>query len=94
MTTSSDNKAKAALVRALLKENAFDGKTLEITWPHDRETVKALIALMSDVTIEDWAATPMEGQAYRQYSGTLPSGLRLDIVTNLEDVAPIDCPLP
>lgn len=78
-----DSKVRAAIAMAAMSRGNFSGNHLEITQPHDHETYVALVAALTDVQITEWDG-PESGTQYRSYRGQLPSGLRLDIITDRE----------
>lgn len=80
--------AQAALTTALLDPHGYaphgyaGAAVLIVTWAHREDTVRDLLGLLPDVMLAEQLAG-----GRRIWVGTLPCGLRLRIVTDL-DVEP------
>jgi hypothetical protein len=79
-TNTVSTAAMAALTTALLNEGAYydESHELGITRERDMNVVRELVGLLADVTVREWNGA---AERFRSYRGTLPCGLRLDVIT-------------
>lgn len=83
-----DRKAADAIAGALMRPLGMSLAGELGIYPHDRATAAALVALLADASVVEWDGD--SGIPRRSYQGTLPSGLRLDIVTDRDLVEEIE----
>ena len=84
------------ILKALTRRGSYNDGILNIVGADEPDTVAQLIAMMTDVTVDEWTSEGWgaagTGSDYWSYRGTLPCGLRLDVTTRAEDMERVEVP--